>query len=142
VGIVEANTTCGQSGDYDRPALPDEMIQHVTREIRPETLERCLEFYGLLGFERVQPPGTLADRAAWLQLGPTQLHLLLNPDAGPAPGHIAIVADPYNDTLARLRAEGHEVQPRSEHWGAPRSYVRDPAGHLVELMASPPVSDG
>jgi catechol 2,3-dioxygenase-like lactoylglutathione lyase family enzyme len=117
------------------------MIQHVTREIRPETLERCLEFYGLLGFARVRPPATVADRAVWLQLGPTQLHLLLNPDAGPASGHIAIVADPYEATLARLRAGGHEVEPRREHWGAPRSYVRDPAGQLVELMAAPPVSD-
>ena len=37
-----------------------------------------------------------------------------------------------------LRDAGHDVEPRAEHWGSPRAYVRDPAGNLVELMAFPP----
>jgi catechol 2,3-dioxygenase-like lactoylglutathione lyase family enzyme len=49
-----------------------------------------------------------------------------------------VVVDDYDATIARLRAEGFDTQPREEHWGAPRSFVRDPAGHRVEVMSAPP----
>ena len=48
-----------------------------------------------------------------------------------------MVAD-YAATVEGLEAAGHRVEPRRAHWGSPRSYVRDPAGYLVELMAWPP----
>jgi catechol 2,3-dioxygenase-like lactoylglutathione lyase family enzyme len=117
------------------------MIQHVARGVRPEVLEPCLRFYALLGFAPVRVPAGVAGRAVWLQLGPTQLHLLIDRDGGADSGHIAIVVDPYEPTLDRLRREGHDVEPRREHWGAARSYVRDPAGQLVELMAAAPPDD-
>ena len=53
-------------------------------------------------------------------------------------GHLAVVVDDYDRTLERLRADGFEPEPRQEHWGAPRSFVRDPAGNRVELMSAPP----
>ena len=53
-------------------------------------------------------------------------------------GHVAVVLEDYERTLAALREAGAEPEPRTEHWGPPRAYVRDPAGNLVELMASPP----
>jgi catechol 2,3-dioxygenase-like lactoylglutathione lyase family enzyme len=51
---------------------------------------------------------------------------------------VAVVVDDWQSALERLREAGHEVEPRREHWGSPRAYVRDPAGNLVELMAFPP----
>jgi hypothetical protein len=44
------------------------------------------------------------------------------------------------DACTRLREAGHEVDDHEEHWGSPRSFARDPAGNLVELMkfAPPP----
>jgi hypothetical protein len=54
----------------------------------------------MLGFGRVDPPGTLAERAT--------------------------------------PSSGFDPEPRQEHWGAPRSFVRDPAGNRVELMSAPP----
>jgi catechol 2,3-dioxygenase-like lactoylglutathione lyase family enzyme len=114
------------------------MIQHVTREIPPAKLDACVEFYGLLGFASVDPPPGIAGRAVWLQLGPTQLHLMPVAGATPDSGHVAIVADAYDAAVTRLQAAGHEVEPRRRHWGAARAYVRDPAGNLVELMAAPP----
>lgn len=114
-------------------------LQHVTLEVRREQEDDCVAFYQLLGFERVEPPPSLADRAAWVQAGDVQVHLMWveQPTALPD-GHIAVVAPEYESTVEALRAAGHEVEPRSEHWGSPRSYVRDPAGNLVELMAFPP----
>ena len=81
------------------------MLHHVTRQIRPAMLDRCVAFYALLGFEQVPVPAGIAGRATWLE---------------------------------RLASERYEVEPRPQHWGSPRSYVRDPAGNLVELMVKPP----
>jgi catechol 2,3-dioxygenase-like lactoylglutathione lyase family enzyme len=111
------------------------MIQHVTREIRPSELDLCLDFYELLGFEPVEVPPGIAGRAVWLERSGTQIHLQPRPDAAPQSGHVGVIVPDYETTVARLREGGHEVEPRREHWGSPRAYVRDPAGNLVEIMA-------
>ena len=118
------------------------MIQHVSLEVRREDVPACVDFYRLLGFEPAEPPPSLADRAAWVQRGPTQVHLMYVDDPVALPdGHIAVVIEPYEDVLGALRRAGHEPEPRTEHWGSPRAYVRDPARNLVELMAFPPDQD-
>jgi catechol 2,3-dioxygenase-like lactoylglutathione lyase family enzyme len=117
------------------------MIQHVTRQIAPADLPACIDFYALLGLAPVTPPPSIGDRAVWLAptTGPSvQLHLLAAADARPEQGHVAIVVSDYDGVVARLRAAGYAVEPRREHWGAPRAYVRDPASNVVELMAAAP----
>lgn len=117
------------------------MIQHVAIETPPDAVAAQVAFYALLGFEQVDPPASLAERATWVERGGTQVHLLLTDDPVVAPkGHLAVVADDYEATLAALRDGGHDPEPRPEHWGAPRLFVRDPVGHRVEVMASPPES--
>jgi catechol 2,3-dioxygenase-like lactoylglutathione lyase family enzyme len=115
------------------------VIQHVALETARADGQAARAFWRLLGFEPVDPPATLRDRAAWLQRGPTQVHLLWSDDpVAPPEGHAAVVVDDYETTLERLRAEGHDVTPRSQHWGSPRAFVRAPGGHRVEVMAAPP----
>jgi len=114
-------------------------LHHVAVEIRREQTEECAAFYELLGFERIEPPPTLVDRAAWLERGGTHVHLLFADEPVAAPmGHLAVVADDYGATLQRLHDAGHETMPGGVHWGSPRIFVRDPAGHVVEVMAFPP----
>lgn len=114
------------------------MLHHVTLEVRREQADACVAFYELLGFYRAKPPPSLADRAAWVQSGDVQIHLMWVEQPTQLPdGHIAVIAPDYDRTVKALRAAGHEVEPRTEHWGSPRSYVRDPAGNLVEVMAFP-----
>ena len=115
------------------------LIQHVAVETRREDVAACAAFFRLLGFRDAEVPDSLRERAAWLQRGPTQVHLLFSDDpVVPPAGHLAVVVDDYDATVAALRAEGHPVEPRRQHWGSPRSYARDPAGHLVELVEFPP----
>jgi catechol 2,3-dioxygenase-like lactoylglutathione lyase family enzyme len=119
------------------------MIQHVTHAVEASQLDPCIAFYELLGFRPVGPPPGIAGRASWLESTepgstPTQVHLMYGEQGQPGGGHFAIVCPDYDDTLARLRTAGHEVDPRREHWGSPRAYVRDPAGNLIELMAFAP----
>jgi catechol 2,3-dioxygenase-like lactoylglutathione lyase family enzyme len=115
------------------------VIQHVALETSPDDAASAQGFWRLLGFEPVDPPPTLRDRAAWLQRGSTQVHLLWRDEpTAPPEGHTAVVLDDYEGTLARLREAGHQVEPRTEHWGAPRAFVHAPGGHRVEVMESPP----
>ena len=114
-------------------------VQHVTLELRREQGDECVAFWERLGFRRVEPPRSLAERAAWMQSGQVQVHLMWVDDPVALPkGHVAVVVDDYEGTLSALRDAGADPEPRTEHWGSPRSYVRDPAGNLIELMAWPP----
>jgi catechol 2,3-dioxygenase-like lactoylglutathione lyase family enzyme len=115
------------------------VIQHVALETRRSDGEAAAAFWRLLDFEDVDPPESLRDRAAWLQREGTQIHLLWSDDPlVPPEGHVAVVVDDYEGTLECLREAGHEVEERTRHWGVPRSFVRTPGGHRVELMAAAP----
>ena len=114
------------------------MIHHVSLEVAPGGADAEVAFWALLGFCEVTPPGELGERARWVALEGVQVHLLFadRPDV-PADGHVAITTRDYDTVIARLRAAGHEAAPRREHFGAPRTQVRSPGGHLVEVMAPP-----
>ena len=115
------------------------MLQHVTIELSAAQVDPCVEFYALLGFTKVDPPASLAGRATWVERGGTQIHLVpVDEPVVPPRGHHAVLLDDYDATLAALRDAGFEPEPREEHWGAARSFVRNPAGHRVELMAGSP----
>jgi catechol 2,3-dioxygenase-like lactoylglutathione lyase family enzyme len=115
------------------------VIQHVALESRRGDGDALVRFFAALGFTEVAPPPSLTERSRWLQAGPTQIHLLWTDAPAAVPkGHVAVVAGDYEATLAALREAGFEPEPRAEHWGAPRAYVRSPGGHLVEVMAAGP----
>jgi hypothetical protein len=115
------------------------MLQHVSIETRRQDVEACVRFYALIGFAQVDPPPALRERSTWFERDGTQVHLLLTDDpVAPPSGHHAVVVQDYEGTLAALRDAGFEPEPRDEHWGCPRSFVRNPAGHRVELMACAP----
>jgi catechol 2,3-dioxygenase-like lactoylglutathione lyase family enzyme len=117
------------------------MIQHVAIEISRDDVDACLHFWWLLGFERVAPPEALAERSAWVQAGATQVHLLFTEQpVAPPEGHVAVVVGDFDATLDRLRVAGFEPDPRTQHWGSPRAFVRSPGGHRVEIMAFAPDS--
>jgi catechol 2,3-dioxygenase-like lactoylglutathione lyase family enzyme len=117
------------------------VLHHVSLPIPKPLLASCRDFYALLGFAAIAPPEGVGGRAAWLERGSTHIHLLMveeAADARPGAGHVAVVAPDYEATTEALRTAGHEVEARAEHWGSPRAFVRDPAGHRVEVMAFPP----
>ncbi len=94
------------------------MVQHVTLEVRREQGGECAAFWALLGFERVEPPPSLADRAAWLEHGSTQIHVMWVEDPVVLPrGHVAVVLDDWEGMLESLRAADHEPEPRRVAWG-------------------------
>ena len=116
-------------------------VDHISFAVRD--LERSLAFYrDLLGLAPVPRPD-LGIPGAWLGAGDAQVHLIEVPtdfDAGtppaalnPAAGHAAFGIDDYAATLGTLRAHGLEVLTFGEASG--QMWVRDPDGHLIELIA-------
>jgi catechol 2,3-dioxygenase-like lactoylglutathione lyase family enzyme len=96
-------------------------------------------FWELLGFREMTPPPLLRDRFTWVERDETQIHLV--PVDAPVPareGHVAVLANDYDATLTRLAEAGFATRAGTNAWDAPRSFVRDPAGHLVEVMSKSP----
>jgi catechol 2,3-dioxygenase-like lactoylglutathione lyase family enzyme len=115
------------------------MLQHVTIELRADEVDDCVRFYELLGFERVEPPESLRGRATWVERAGTQVHLMpVDDPVVPPSAHHAVLVTDYESALTALRDAGFDPEPRKEHWGARRSFVRNPAGHRVEVMAGSP----
>lgn len=114
------------------------MLHHVGIEIAPADVEAAAGFFELIGFERVEPPPTLA-KYTWLEREGTQVHLLPEEEPTvPSPGHLAVVVPDFHAAVARLRERCFTVEPKREHWGQPRALAIAPGGHRVELMAAPP----
>jgi catechol 2,3-dioxygenase-like lactoylglutathione lyase family enzyme len=114
-------------------------LHHVSLEISANQLADCVDFWALLDFEPVELPEQFTRQVAWVHHKGTSIHLLVTDEpVVPATGHAAVVLDSYEATLDRLRAEGFEPEPQTEYWGSARAYLRDPAGHRVEVMAAPP----
>jgi len=115
------------------------VIHHVSLELDEHDIAAEVAFWELLGFKEMAPPGALAERARWVQRGDVQLHLMYaHSPSIPRAGHVAVILEDYDAVLVRLRSARHDAAPRAEHFGSPRTQVRSPAGHLVELMAPPP----
>jgi hypothetical protein len=115
------------------------MLHHVGIEIERGDVERAVEFFTLLGFERVEPPPTLASGFTWLERDGTQVHLMHEEHPTvPARGHLAVIVPDFEGTLARLHEHGFETRPGRQHWGAQRAHAIVPGGQRVELMTAPP----
>lgn len=116
------------------------MLHHVTLEVVREDIEGSVEFWTLLGFERVEPPAALAETFTWMERARTQIHLERNESpVVPPHGHAAVVVEDFDRAVEGLRRHGFEVKPGREHWGASRAKATAPGGHQVELMSFPPL---
>ena len=115
------------------------MLHHVTLEVAPGDVERSLELWALLGFDRVEPPPALTETFVWVEREGTQIHLERNDSPTVPPhGHAAVVVVDFEQAVERLRERGFEVKLGREHWRSPRAKVLAPGGHQVEFMAAPP----
>ncbi len=117
-------------------------VAHVSFAVRD--LERSLRFYrDVLGLEPAPRPD-LGIPGAWLQAGDAQVHLIEVPadfDGGsppprlnPAAGHAAFGVDDYDAALATLERHGLEVLAFGAAAG--QMWVKDPDGHVIELIAA------
>jgi catechol 2,3-dioxygenase-like lactoylglutathione lyase family enzyme len=115
------------------------MLQHASLEVRPDRVRDCVRFWELLGFAEIPAPPLFRDRFTWLDREGTQIHLIpVDDPVNPREGHVAVVAPDYEATLRTLLDAGFELRAGTNAWDAPRAFVRDPGGNLVEVMSKPP----
>ena len=118
------------------------MLQHVTLELRRDDWPAAKAFWSIVGFEEVEPPGTLGERSAWVERDGTQIHLQWEDDpVVPPEGHAAVVVDDWD-------ASSPGCATRATRWTSARATgarraasCARPGGHRVELMAAPPTLD-
>jgi catechol 2,3-dioxygenase-like lactoylglutathione lyase family enzyme len=113
-------------------------LDHVQLAMPPGGEDRAEAFYaGLLGFERVPKPEPLAARGGcWFVRGVTAVHMGVEKDFRPArKAHPAFVVRDLAALETLLRAGGVEVRPNPERGPGRGSYVDDPFGNRIELIA-------
>lgn len=117
------------------------MLQHATLEVPREKVRDCVAFWELLGWSELEPPPSLKGRFIWVGKAGTHIHLMpRDAPVVPEEGHTAVVSEDAERDVATLREHGFAPEPGSDAWNAPRWFVRDPAGHRVEIMSAPPPS--
>lgn len=115
-------------------------IDHVGLHVAD--VERSLAFYSaLLGFEPLPRPD-LGFPGAWLRVGRAQeLHLIgrnSSPDVPPTERHWSVQVHGLDRWCERLSQAGVEVRgPKPRADGARQLFVRDPDGHVLELLERP-----
>ena len=119
-------------------------MNHISFPVRD--LGRAVHFYReVLGLEPIPRPD-LPFPGAWLGGRGIQVHLIVPPEGAPlgSPppslnplgGHVAFSIDDYGAVVAALHTAGIETLEAGTEVG--QLWVRDPDGHLVELIASRP----
>ena len=104
--------------------------------------ERARGFYeGVLGLQPIPRPD-FPVAGGWYQAGACQVHLIETPPGldvaapppalNPADRHAAFAVADYERTLAHLKSHGLEVLETNIEMG--QMWVRDPDGHIIELI--------
>ena len=116
-------------------------LHHTSFPVRD--LARARRFYGeVLELDEIERPD-LGFPGAWYGVGDGQIHLLETPaglDVGAPPpalnplaAHVALAIDDYETVLSTLKARGVAVLETGPSVG--QMWVRDPDGHVLELIA-------
>ncbi len=107
-------------------------------------LDRSRKFYeDVLGLQSIPRPEIGAIRGIWYAAGDCEVHLIETPhgvDVGlpppslnPLARHSAFGVADYDETLGHMQAHGLEVV---ESRAGGQMWVRDPDGHIIELIVS------
>jgi catechol 2,3-dioxygenase-like lactoylglutathione lyase family enzyme len=111
-------------------------LHHVNVTVPAELENAAKEFYGaMLGLRQIPKPATSRQSGAWYQIGNTQLHLSVeDEEQSLSSRHVCFTVSDLREAEGRFREAGVEIiaDPRPNP-DAPRFYVRDPGGNMLEI---------
>ena len=113
-------------------------IDHIQLAAPPGCEAEARRFFGgVLGLEEVEKPESLRGRGGvWFRVGAQQLHVGVEQEFAPArKAHPAFAVSGYDEVVSRLRSAGVETVADEAIPGIRRSYVADPWGNRIELVA-------
>jgi glyoxylase I family protein len=109
------------------------MIHHVA--INVTDVPRAIAFYtDTLGLTERPDRPDFGIAGAWLDLGPSQVHLVELPVTPVMGQHFAIAVDNLDETVAELRDGGLKVDGPSAVAGRRQAFLADPDGNVIELQ--------
>jgi len=114
-------------------------LDHVQLAAPAGCEQAARAFYGeLLGLEEIEKPESLRSRGGvWFRCGDQEVHLGVEEGFSPArKAHPAFHVAGYDALLASLRRSGVEAVEDDAIPGVRRSYVHDPFGNRIELLAT------
>ncbi len=110
-------------------------VQHVALDV--DDLAAALDFYvERLGLTvATTRPEAFGDNGAWLETAVGQIHLTVADPfvATTSNQHVAFEVDDIEAAIASLRDAGIEVSDWFDLGAGRQSFLRDPAGNLLEL---------
>jgi len=132
VGI--GGTTAGAMTADERITV--ERIEHVAVVVTD--VLRAKDFYGrVLGMTEVPRPASFDFAGAWYRNGPTDLHLITNPEADArSRRHVAFFVSDLRQAARALEWEGFPVRWETKYKiiGLDRFFTEDPDGNRIEIM--------
>lgn len=114
-------------------------VRRVVPDLASQSLEAAKAFYGeVLGLEPVMDHGWITTLADPARPG-AQISLMTHDDTAPVIPDVSIEVDDVNACHAAAVRTGAEiVHPLSdEPWGVRRFFVRDPDGHVINVLSHP-----
>ena len=111
-------------------------IDHVQVCIPPGSEEQAREFYGrLLGLEEIEKPAPLRKGGGmWFRVADLQLHIGVEPPAGPSKHHPAFEIEDAPAVKSYLAARGVRTRDETPVEGVVRFSIFDPFGNRIELL--------
>ncbi len=111
-------------------------IDHVQIAVPKALEDQCLAFYReVLQLPELEKPEPLKARGgAWFQVGPTQMHIGIDPDTSPkSKRHICFLVGDLAEAKADILSHGATIEEEGVAEGLRRFFVRDPAGNRIEI---------
>lgn len=110
-------------------------VLRIVPNLKTDDPQALADFYGrFFGLDVAMDAGFIVTLAKGDQ--PTQLSLAAEGGSGTELPVLSIEVDDITPVLDALNKAGHPpvYGPLSEPWGARRFYVKDPAGHLINVL--------
>jgi len=114
-------------------------VRRVVPDLSSQSLETAKAFYSeVLGLEPVMDHGWITTLADPARPG-AQVSLMTHDDTAPVIPDVSIEVDDVDAChAAALRTGAEIVHPLSdEPWGVRRFFVRDPDGHVINILSHP-----
>jgi catechol 2,3-dioxygenase-like lactoylglutathione lyase family enzyme len=111
-------------------------IDHVQIAVPKACEAETLRFYReIFALPEIPKPEELRGRGgAWFQAGNLQMHVGVDPDAGPrSKRHICFLVADLAAAKAHVLAHGMTIEEESVAEGLARFFIRDPAGNRIEI---------
>ncbi len=114
-------------------------VRRVVPDLASDSLEAASEFYGdVLGLQPVMDHGWIVTLADPEQPG-AQISLVTRDETAPVIPDVSIQVDDVDAChAAAVRVDAEIVHPLTdEPWGVRRFFVRDPDGHVINILSHP-----